>query len=204
MEDFDCLLVKSSLPFDPLRVQRWLKVTALSDQHPTHLRHAWTHAAENGQAMHHLYLTWDHAPHLSVPTVQPLEQAWLEINGQHAAISRLRKVLDLPGPAHGMPALAHYAVETDPDAGWDDEIAQWYAQEHLPGLARVPGCIAAQRFVNLDRSPSSFACYDLRTLDVLRSPEWLAVRATAWSDRCRAHFSHTLRTPFEHIQPLAF
>jgi GNAT superfamily N-acetyltransferase len=77
------------------------------------------------------------------------------------------------------------------------ELARWYADEHLPGLAQVPGCVRARRLMNLDHPPESFACYDLASLDVLASPAWLKVRQTRWSDLCRPHFTNTLRTRFE-------
>ncbi|MBL8384370.1 MAG: hypothetical protein JNM90_14925 [Burkholderiales bacterium] len=109
---------------------------------------------------------------------------------------RLRRVLERDGAAAGRAAHYHYVVETNAAPGWMGEVARWYEEEHLPGLAQVPGCVRACRYVNLDGDPSSVACYDLEAPDVLSSPAWLAVRATAWSDRVRPQFRDTRRTMF--------
>jgi hypothetical protein len=111
-------------------------------------------------------------------------------------LSPLELVFDVAGASAGEPAAFHYVVETDPEAGWADEIGRWYDQEHMPGLAAVPGCIRAMRFLNRGPGPLSQACYDLVTPDTLGSPPWLAVRGTAWSDIARPHFTNTIRTMF--------
>jgi hypothetical protein len=110
--------------------------------------------------------------------------------------SRLEKVFDIPGAAHGASASAHYVVEMDPEAGWMPELAQWYDTEHMPGLASVPGTVRARRYLNHDHGPLSLACYDLVASTVLNSPPWLLVRGTPWSDRMRPHFTNTKRTMF--------
>ena len=110
--------------------------------------------------------------------------------------SRLSRVFDVPGASIGQLPKFHYVVETDPQAGWAEEIARWYDTEHMPGLARVSGCVRASRFLNHDRGPVSFACYDLVSTETLGSPPWLAVRNTEWSDRARPNFTNTRRTMF--------
>ncbi len=111
-----------------------------------------------------------------------------------ADISRLQKVFEAPGYSKAKTPLHHYVVETDPAEAWFEEISNWYDQEHMPGLALVPGCTLAQRFLNLDAGPLSHACYGLLSEDVLGCPPWLAVRGTDWSSRCRPHFTNTRRT----------
>ncbi|WP_304306786.1 hypothetical protein [Pseudacidovorax intermedius] len=119
--------------------------------------------------------------------------------GMLATVCRLQRLLCVDGPAAGRAPRFHYVVETTPATGWEEEFQRWYDQEHLPGLAQVPGCIRAQRFLNVDGHPASFACYDLEAPDVLGSPAWLAVRGTAWSDRVRPHFTRTIRTMFRVV-----
>lgn len=113
--------------------------------------------------------------------------------------SRLLRVFDVPGASAGEQATGHYVVETDAEPGWMDEIANWYDTEHMPGLAGVSGCIRASRFLNQDRSPLSYACYDLVSESTLGSPPWLAVRGSDWSSRVRPHFTNTLRTMFAAV-----
>jgi hypothetical protein len=116
--------------------------------------------------------------------------------GTGNGLSRLTRVFDAPGASRDHAPRHHYVVETDPEDGWFDEISRWYDQEHMPGLAAVPGCILARRYLNHDGGPRSLACYDLVARETLGSPPWLAVRHTAWSDRARPHFTNTRRTMF--------
>jgi hypothetical protein len=114
-------------------------------------------------------------------------------------VSRLENVFERPGFSRAQTPAFHYVVEMDPETGWMPEIARWYDTEHMPGLAGVPGCVHAMRMLNHDQGPLSLACYDLLTEQTLGSPPWLAVRATAWSDLTRPHFTHTKRSMFEVI-----
>lgn len=114
-----------------------------------------------------------------------------------ARASRLEQVFDTPGASAGERVRFHYVVEMDPDTGWMPEITRWYDTEHMPGLAAVPGCIRASRFLNHGHGPLSLACYDLVQEETLGSPPWLAVRGTPWSDITRPHFTNTRRTMFE-------
>jgi len=112
-------------------------------------------------------------------------------------VSRLERVFDIAGASHGHQPAFHYAVEMDPESGWSKQLFDWYDTEHMPGLARVDGCIRAQRFFNHDHGPFSLACYNLVMQEALGSPPWLAVRATEWSNRMRPHFTNTIRTMLE-------
>ena len=102
----------------------------------------------------------------------------------------------LEGPAPGEPAACHYVVEADVAPEHDAAFNAWYEQEHLPGLARVPGTIRATRYRRLSGGPRYLACYDLLSPEGLERPEWLAVRHTAWSARIRPLFLNTRRTMF--------
>ncbi|WP_131277705.1 hypothetical protein [Hylemonella gracilis] len=147
--------------------------------------------------------------YLNLPRRLPLEEvvwrAWkarLAVLGLAAAeLHRLEKQLDLSGASTGAVPHAHYVVETDANEGWLEEIERWYAVEHMPGLASVPGCVRAQRWTNHDGGPRSLACYDLVSESTLGSPPWLAVRGTPWSDRTRPHFRNTRRTMFQPLEP---
>jgi hypothetical protein len=123
------------------------------------------------------------------------------VRESHVRVSRLQLALQPHAVSRSEIPQFHYVVETDTDDNWWDEITKWYDEEHMLGLAAVPGCISAMRLVNLDAKneagdnrPRSFACYDLTSSEVLGSEPWLAVRHTAWSDRARPHFTNTLRT----------
>ncbi len=159
-------------------------------------RLAW---AQDGQA--YFYARLPQRTLLAADALPPLAVAL----GRHVPMARdirgarLQQVYSAPGQAQGAAPVAHYVVETDPEAGWQAELERWYDTEHMPGLAAVPGCILAQRYYNHDQGPFSLACYDLVAESVLGSPPWLAVRASAWSDIVRPHFTNTRRTMFRAL-----
>jgi hypothetical protein len=109
-------------------------------------------------------------------------------------ISRLVIQDAIEGYSKDLSPINRYVVEMDPESGWQEELFSWYDREHLPGLASVPGCIAATRCINLDHSPFSIAFYDLTSPEVLGCEPWLKIRYTTWSDRVRPHFTNVKRT----------
>lgn len=114
--------------------------------------------------------------------------------------------LVLDGAAAGEPAPWHYVVETDVLPELEAEFNAWYDEEHLPGLAAVPGVVRATRLRRIDGRPVYHACYDLARREAFGSPPWLAVRATPWSTHVRAGFRDTRRVlhrriPLPHLNP---
>ena len=197
----DCLLLRlqADLGARDWTTWSWASLTPA----PQQVRVSCTAKDENGQALTHVYVHFESAAHLSLDQTVPWETSLSQWAGHNAQASRLQLVLDCACASPNAPISAHYTVQTDPAVGWEDEIAQWYAQEHMPGLAMVDGCVRAQRYTNHDHGPSSFACYDLTAAEVMGSPAWLVVRATDWSSRCRPHFTHTRRTFFQSLHTLA-
>jgi hypothetical protein len=109
----------------------------------------------------------------------------------------LTPLASLAGASAGRTPLYHYVVETDVAHEHEAELNAWYDQEHLPGLAAVPGAVHARRWRRAgDASPRYLACYDLTSPHALQRPEWLAVRHTAWSARVRPLFLNPRRTMF--------
>ena len=168
-----------------------------------HVRATCTTQDENGQALTHVYVHFEQATLLNLDHTATWEISLSQWAGHGAQASRLQLMLDCTCASPNASINTHYTVQTDPAKGWEDEIAQWYAQEHMPGLAMVDGCVRAQRYLNHDHGPRSFACYDLTSPEVMGSPDWLAVRASDWSSRCRPHFTNTRRTFFQSLHTLA-
>jgi hypothetical protein len=108
-------------------------------------------------------------------------------------VSRLSAMRVHAGASPDATPHYHYVVRTDVAPGSEEELERWYDEEHMPALAAVPGVVLAQRLVSRDAPPRYYACYDMVSPDVLRSPEWLAVRGTEWSGRVRPMFRHTRR-----------
>jgi hypothetical protein len=118
----------------------------------------------------------------------------------NALLSTLTCVQDIAGASAGSPAPWHYVVDTDVLPEAEADLNAWYLEEHLPGLASVPGTVWAGRFVREGATgPRYRACYDLVSLETFGSPPWLAVRATAWSSRVRPSFRNTRRMMFKRV-----
>jgi len=140
----------------------------------------------------------------------PLEQVAAALETQAGAAlddpaltaSLIQPLIHIDGPDRGTIPAFHYVVETNVDAVNEQGMNDWYNVEHLPGLASVPGCIAAARFRNLSHPPRYIACYDLVSPDTVERPEWLAVRNTEWSSRVRPHFRNTKRIMFRRLAGL--
>lgn len=193
------MLLKSRLLADPplwfeLPWQTLLPGVSQSLQYT--LQWAHTDQAEDGLPMGYGYVHFSTPTELSRSICTALEHEWLQRTGESAQVSRLVGQMKLAGASAQAHPHHHYVVETDPEPGWADEIYRWYNEEHLPGLSRVPGCVWAHRLLNADHQPESFACYDLTSAEVMGCAPWLAVRASSWSDRCRPHFTNTMRTRF--------
>jgi hypothetical protein len=135
----------------------------------------------------------------AVPDALSALQERVALARPDAAVQWLRRISDLPGASRGRLAPWHYIVETDVLPQAEQDMNDWYDREHLPGLAGVPGTVRAERFRCEESSPRYHACYDLQTVETFGSPPWLAVRATAWSDRVRPSFRNTKRTMFKAI-----
>ncbi|MGB3070417.1 MAG: hypothetical protein WBC18_17820 [Ottowia sp.] len=155
-------------------------------------------------------------PYLAAAAVQdPSIAVWQALEGSAWRIyapnppalalgwQRLQKLRCIDGASAGAgaPAPIHYVVEADVSASNEEEFNAWYETEHLPGLARVPGAIRAQRWRRLEGTPRYVACYDLLSIQTVEHPAWLAVRHTPWSDRVRKMFLNTQRTMFRRAAP---
>jgi hypothetical protein len=57
----------------------------------------------------------------------------------------------------------------------EDEFHDWYDTEHIPERERVPGFLRCRRWLGPDGSKVAAATYDLESIDVLRSPGYLAI-----------------------------
>lgn len=80
-------------------------------------------------------------------------------------------------------AAYRYVLACDVAPEAEAEINQWYDDEHLPGLASVPGVQQARRDLCRYDSPRYRACYDVDQPDTVGCEAWLAVRHTPWTTR---------------------
>jgi hypothetical protein len=198
MSPCDAVLVRAPLPSSPPLVAAFQAAVHEADMRPVSTR---LHLAESDAIMH---LEMEFAAPVPV-CVEQLENLVRAVSARCAlradtvTAARLALAFERGALGAGVAAPFHYVVETNAAQGWFDEMVRWYDTEHMPGLAAVPGCIRARRYVNLDGGPLSCAAYDLTSPAVLTSAPWLAVRATDWASRVRPHFRDTVRTVFRSI-----
>lgn len=115
------------------------------------------------------------------------------------SLVELDLIQEVAGASAGQSAPVHYVVETDVLPEAEADCAAWYFEEHLPGLASVPGVVRAARYRNsgtLDAGPRSHAIYDMVARDTFESPPWLTVRGSAWTARVVPSWRNTKRTMF--------
>lgn len=68
----------------------------------------------------------------------------------------------------------------------EDEFHDWLDTEHIPERERIPGVLKVVRWLGVENPKTSIVLYDLESLDVLKTPEYLAVsfnHFTPWSRR---------------------
>jgi hypothetical protein len=92
----------------------------------------------------------------------------------------------------------------DFSAAPEDEFHDWYDLEHIPERLRVPGFINADRWIGIDNPKISVATYDLESVEVLKSPAYLAVggaNGSPWTKRTAKFRKSILRYEGEQLFP---
>ena len=56
-----------------------------------------------------------------------------------------------------------------------DEFNDWYDTEHIPDRQKVPGFLNFERWVGAEDPNLVLAIYDLQSVNVLQSPEYLRI-----------------------------
>src|SRR5690606_33094368 len=82
-----------------------------------------------------------------------------------------------------------------------DEFNEWYNKEHVPERLGIPGVLSGARYDSHRGTPRYIALYELSSIDVLSSEEYLSVRraVTPWTRRIGRNLEHNLRYEYELI-----
>ena len=86
----------------------------------------------------------------------------------------------------------------------EDEFHDWYDTEHLPERVACPGFLRCQRWIGVTDRKISVATYDLETVDVLKSPGYLAIggaNLSPWSKRLGSRYERLMRFEGDQILP---
>lgn len=104
------------------------------------------------------------------------------------------------GPAPQTDAPWLYTVQTDiSDPAQETEFNAWYAEEHLPRLAAVPGVLRTRRYVAVSGGPRSMSAFELAAREVFESPAWIEARETPWTAKMRKLFCNTRRPMYRLV-----
>ncbi len=100
---------------------------------------------------------------------------------------RIYTQLSSDGAAPDEPAPVLLAVALSVPAGAEDDLQDWYTEEHIPMLLKVPGWRRIRRF-RLVRgmdgpAPEFLSVHELAGLEVLEEPGYQAAISTPWRDR---------------------
>ena len=122
------------------------------------------------------------------PNLSPWSKRLLR---QATSSARYEAVQLLPGDRLGTDETEFvYLIRHNIDEAVEDDYHRWYDEEHLPGLASVPGVHLARRFrAENDAKHRYLATYHLESAEIPQTPEWRKVADTTWSDRVRQHMS---------------
>ena len=82
-------------------------------------------------------------------------------------------------------------MNVDPE--YEQEFNEWYDNEHIPGLAAVPGTLSARRFRDMKGTHRYLALYHLQSANVPLTAAWKQAAGTPWTERLRPHFRDHLR-----------
>ena len=86
----------------------------------------------------------------------------------------------------------------------EDEFNDWYDLEHVPERLRTKGFINAQRWLDIEDPKVSIATYDMESLAVLQSPDYLkigGVNLSVWTKRVTAKCQRICRFEAEQLEP---
>lgn len=87
-------------------------------------------------------------------------------------------------------------VETDVDADKEDDLNDWYNNEHIPEIIAVDGFVRAHRYRAVEGQPRFIAMYEFEAPNNRRTPEYAGARGTK---RMTPYLSNTTVRIYEKI-----
>jgi len=116
----------------------------------------------------------------------------------------LNGVKDIAGANKGEAAPFFYTVEITSKRENTAAVSAWYDEEHMPGLAAVPGCVRARRFLTDGAEQTSCACYEINNAEIRETAAWNAVRSTPWGLKVKPYFVRLKRNMFRALPVVTF
>jgi hypothetical protein len=97
---------------------------------------------------------------------------------------RVYEQVSQDGAAPDQPAPAVMVLSISVPSALEDDMAAWYAQEHIPMLLAVPGWQRIRRFrLTSGTAPAWLSLHELADSSALSTPEYKAAASTPWRNR---------------------
>jgi hypothetical protein len=96
--------------------------------------------------------------------------------------------------------IASFDISNSPQ----DEFNDWYDTEHIPDREKVPGMLTIRRWVGAEDPHVALAIYDLQSIEVLQSPQYLQIgylNPSPWTRRLMPKCMRLLRFVGEQVRP---
>lgn len=90
-------------------------------------------------------------------------------------------------------------VQTDVEPEMEGEFNRWYDEEHIPGLLRVPGVIAARRGINAGNGQKYIAIYEHENSNIQHTAAYRAAIETEWTRKIRPYLNNVQRKIYKVI-----
>ena len=96
------------------------------------------------------------------------------------------------------PHLMIFACNVKPENA--AEVRQWYAEEHIPNLRKVPGVASARFFQAHAGTHNHIALYEIDKPETCASAAWKEAAFTPWTKRMVPHLNDVLRLVLRRYQ----
>lgn len=97
------------------------------------------------------------------------------------------------------PAKAILVIRLDIAPERDEELEEWYSQEHLPALCGVPGVIGGRIFKAIEGGPKHMTIFHLAYPEAQASDAWRQAASTPWTMRMRRLVPERWRVVYQPV-----